>query len=419
MQRIPMLAGSRIAVASAPDDAVVLTPPPPRRAIADVGAAVRDALRFPLSGDPLEAAISPGARATIVVEPPALPLPGTPLEPRRAALAATVDELVRVGVPVERQTILVAGGLARRAGRRELEALVDPDFARRFRGRVEVHDAESDELVPLPLALPREVHVNRALIDADVVVAVSAAETVLHGGPGMLVAATDAATGRAAGASSLLETAGSQGWEIGLAIERALSRRAAIVGTSLVLTLPRFSGLLRGFPYEPDSVERVLRSPLRSLFGLLPAGLRHQALRSIPASRGVSAAFAGAPSVAHAEALLRGTEERARALSSPVDVMCVGVPFVTPYLPRERPNPLLAAYLALGIALRLWRDAFPVADGGTAILMHPFDRHFASPTQAPYREFFRELRGMAATDLSLVRDAELRAAVDERGIDLY
>src|SRR5215210_1127338 len=108
MQRIPMLAGSRIAVATAPDDAVVLTPPPPRRPIADVGAAVRDALRFPLSGEPLEAVISPGARATIVVEPPALPLPGTPLEPRRGALAATVDELARVGVPIERQTILVA-----------------------------------------------------------------------------------------------------------------------------------------------------------------------------------------------------------------------------------------------------------------------------------------------------------------------
>ena len=41
---------------------------------------------------------------------------------------------------------------------------------------------------------------------------------------------------------------------------------------------------------------------------------------------------------------------------------------------------LLAAYLGLGFALRLWRDSFPVVDGGTAILVHPFDRRFATAT---------------------------------------
>ena len=414
-----MLAGSRLALATAPDDALVLTPPPPRPHVADVGAAVRDALRFPLSGEPLEALVSRGARATIVVEPAALPLPATPLEPRQAAVAATVDELARVGIPVERQTILVAGGLARRASRRELEALVTPGFARRFRGRVDVHDVESDELVALPTGSAREVRVNRALVEADVVVTVSAAESVIHGGPGMFVAAADAATCRAASAFSLLETAASQGWQLGIAIERALARRAPLLGASLVLTLPRFSGVLQGFPYEPDSVERVVRSPLRPLFGLLPGGLRQRVLRSVPASRGVSAAFAGPPSVAHAEALLRGTEERARALAAPVDIVCVGVPIVTPYLPRERSNPLLAAFHALGIALRLWRDSFPVVDGGAAILMHPFDRRFPNPTQAPYRDFFRAIRGLAANDLALVRAAELEAARDERALDAY
>ncbi len=40
------------------------------------------------------------------------------------ALAAAIDELERLGVPTTRQTILVAGGLNRRAGHRELEALL-------------------------------------------------------------------------------------------------------------------------------------------------------------------------------------------------------------------------------------------------------------------------------------------------------
>ena len=114
-----------------------------------------------------------------------------------------------------------------------------------------------------------------------------------------------------------------------------------------------------------------------------------------------------------------GERDPLRALPAPVDILCVGVPFVTPYLPRERSNPLLAAFLALGIALRLWRETFPVVDGGTAILMHPFDRRFPNPTQAPYRDFFRAMRGLATNDLALVREAELQAGTDERALAAY
>lgn len=419
MTRIPLLAGSRIAIVNADEDAALLTPPPPREAIADVGAAVRDALRFPLSGEPLEALVPRGGRATVVVEPFSLPLPGTPVDPRQAAIAATVGELERAGIPTDRQTILVAGGLQRRTGRREVEVFVEPELARRFRGEVEVHDAESPDLVAVPAELRQEVRVNRALVETEIVVTVSAAETVLHGGPGTLVGAADASSIRAAGAYSLLETAASRGWQTGVAVERALARRGPVIGASLVLTLPRLTGVLHGYPYEAESLERVVRSPLRYLFGALPGTLRERALRSIPTARGVSAAYAGPPSVAHAEALLRGTEERARALAGPLDAICLGVPGTSPYLPRERPNPLLAAYLGLGLALRLWRESFPVVDGGTAILVHPFDRRFAHPSQQPYREFFRAVRGGTARDTELLRDAEGRAATDPKAIDAY
>src|SRR5439155_3824940 len=99
VRRVPMLAGSRLVVVTAEDDALVLRPPPPANAVADVGAAVRDALRFPLAGQPLEALVSRGRRATIVVEPPALPVPGAERDPRQAAIAAAVAELERLGVP--------------------------------------------------------------------------------------------------------------------------------------------------------------------------------------------------------------------------------------------------------------------------------------------------------------------------------
>ena len=401
------------------EDAVVLAPPPPREHVADVAAAVRDSLRFPLTGEPLESLVPRGGRATVVVEPPAQPLPQTPVDPRPAAIAAAIDELERVGIPSDRTTILVAGGLARRTAEHDVEQLVPPEFARRFKGSVEVHDAESPDLVPLPIEQRDDIRVHRALVDTDLVLAVSAAETVLHGGPSLLIGSSDPATIRAAGATSLLETAASQGWRLGVTLERALSHRVAIVGTSLVQTHPRLTGLLKGYPYEGESVEGLVRSPLRHLFGALPGVVRRRVLKTIPASRGISAAFSGPPSVAHAEALLRGTEERARSLGGPLDAVCLGIPGTTPYLPRERPNPLLAAYLGLGLALRLWRDAFPVAEGGTAILVHSFERRFAHPSQLPYRSFFRAIRGGSALEPGLVEQAERAAATDTKAIAAY
>ena len=414
-----MLAGSRLVVVTAEDDSLVLRPPPPGNAVADVGAAVRDALRFPLAGEPLEALVSRGTRATIVVEPPNLPLPGAERDPRQAAIAAAVAELERLGVPTGYQTLLVAGGLARRAGHDQLETLVSPDFARRFHGHVEVHDVESDDLVQLGTAGPLPLRVHPALVNTDLVVVVTAAETVLHGGPAALVGAAGPEVLRAAGAYSLLETSASQGWRLGLELERALLRRVPVIGASLVLNHPRLGGTLGGYPYETQALERVVRSPFRHLFHLLPGGLRAYVLRSLPLERTVAAAYGGPPSVAHTEALLRGVELRGITLDRPLDAVCIGVPRTTPYLPRERPNPLLGSYLGLGLALRLWRDSFPVADGGTAILMHRFQRHFTHPTQQPYRAFFAATRGAGQPDASSLGEAERSAGSDARALQAY
>jgi hypothetical protein len=414
-----MLSGSRLVVVTAEDDSLVLRPPPPGNAVADVGAAVRDALRFPLAGEPVEALVSRGTRATIVVEPPNLPLPGTERDPRQAAIAAAVAELERLGVPTGYQTLLVAGGLARRAGHDQLETLVSPDFARRFHGHVEVHDVESEDLVELGTAGPLPLRVHPALVNTDLVVVVTAAETVLHGGPAALVGAAGPEVLRAAGAYSLLETSASQGWRLGLELERALLRRVPVIGASLVLNHPRLGGTLGGYPYETQALERVVRSPLRQLFHLLPGGLRAYVLRSLPLERTVAAAYGGPPSVAHTEALLRGVELRGITLDRPLDAVCIGVPRTTPYLPRERPNPLLGSYLGLGLALRLWRDSFPVAEGGTAILMHRFRRHFTHPTQQPYRAFFAATRGAGKPDASSLGEAERSAGSDARALQAY
>jgi Lactate racemase N-terminal domain len=415
--RIPLLSGTRLVIASADDDAVLLLPPAPRGRPADVSAAVRDSLRFPLAGEPLESLARGARRATILVEPPALPIPGVPADPRQLAIGAVVDELERLGIPSGYQTILAAAGLGRKPTQRELGALVAPELARRFHGRVVVHDIEDTELAVLDADALPPLRLNAALVETDLVVVVGAAETVLHGGPASLLAASGPETLRAAAASSLLETGGSRGWQIAVALERALTRRVPVLGVSLVLNHPVVSGLWRGYPYAPAALERIAGSPLRFGFSILPDALRRDILRSLPVEITTAAAFAGPPSVAHAEALLRAVELRRTELDTPLDALVIGVPSTTPFLPRERPNPLLAAFLGLGLALRLWRDAFPIVDGGAVILVSRFVRHFAHPTQQPYRAFFNATR--VARDPEVLAEAERVAGADSRALESY
>ena len=139
-------------------------------------------------------------------------------------------------------------------------------------------------------------------------------------------------------------------------------------------------------------------------------------LAALPLEITASAVFAGPPSAAHAEALVRSVETESATLEQPLDAICIGIPRTTPFLPRERPNALIAATLGLGYALRLWRSEFPVRPGGTVILLSPLRRRFTHPTQQPYRTFFQATRN--GRDAVTLLEAE-RAAGDPRAIAAY
>jgi hypothetical protein len=164
-------------------------------------------------------------------------------------------------------------------------------------------------------------------------------------------------------------------------------------------------------------VRRIARSPLRGVFGRLPGIVRHRVLRNLPSELSAFAVYSGPPAVAHAEALLRAVESRAVRLEGRLDAIFIGVPHTTPHLPREAPNPALVAYLALGHALRLWRDAFPLVEGGTVVLLNRFTRRFPHPTQQPYRVLFQALSG--AREPEDMAEAERVASADARAITAY
>src|SRR6185312_6976723 len=190
-----------------------------------------------------------------------LPIPAATLGPRHFAIAAAADELDRLGV--ERLTIVVAGGLLRRTSPREIGLLFPPEFRRRFRGRIVVHDAEAEDLVALGDVDGIPLRVNRALVETDLVLPVTAAETVIDGGPGALLGATGPESLRAASSPSLLEASGSQGWR-------------------LALDLTRIAGPFTGYPHDEEAVDRMLRSRVRWLFQLAPGLVRQRLLDRLP-----------------------------------------------------------------------------------------------------------------------------------------
>ena len=155
--------------------------------------------------------------------------------------------------------MLVAGGLTRRAGRRELERLLRPERARAFRGRILVHDCEADDLRPIDVE-GRATRIHAALLDTDLVVTVGAGETVLHGGANALLGACAAGSIRAARAVSLLEPAGASGWRLAAALESEVRRSTPVVGLSLVLDRPRVDRPVPGLPVAGGVPRR--RGPL-------------------------------------------------------------------------------------------------------------------------------------------------------------
>ena len=158
---------------------------------------------------------------------------------------------------------------------------------------------------------------------------------------------------------------------------RAREQKVALIGVSLVLDLPRFTGAFSGYPHDVFAGDRVAHSPLRPVFSHLPAFLRRDILARRGRRLAATAAFAGRPSVAHAEALVRGVELRGARIDEPLDTLVVGAPWVGPHVPREPVNPVTAAAVAFGLALRLHRGDLPVRPGGTVILCHPLRRAFA------------------------------------------
>ena len=394
-------------------------PPPPRAAIADVGAAVRDALRFPLAGDRWRRSSTRGAaRHRSWSSRPHCPSPARTLDPRQARARRR-----RRRARGARRPGRAADDPRRRrprpapAGRRRSSASSTPE-AREFRGDVVVHDADDPDLVDARLGGEPAARLPRTRRHRPGRRRVSGADHRCTAAPHRCSRRRDAATvrGTPRPSRSCAQPPRRPGrWHS--PSRRARCPRPAI-GASLSLDLPRLSGRFAASRTSRPRVDRLaaLRSTPRSRCCRAPCAWR--VLRDVGSRARATAAFGGPPSVAHAEALLRGIEPRQRRLDEPLDTLCIGIPRTTLALPRERPNALAAAAMGLGYALRLWRDAFPVREGGTVILVAPLPA-LVRPPRRSSRTARSSRRRDGGPPSATLAEAERAAAADTRAIDAY
>ena len=372
MPRLPLLSGSRLPLVTVADDAVLLRPPPRARPAARRRGRGRRGASLPArrarrSRDLVTRGgrVDDRRRATLAARPRARP---STRASRRSR--PSIDELERLGMPAEQHTILVAGGLERRAGRRELERVLRPTEARDFRGTVVVHDAESPELRPLELdGRPRGARPPRAARDRP--------RRLRHG-------RRDVRARRRGGAARRVRGRGrSRRSRRRRPCSRRRSRRPA---RSPAGSQPRWPAhgrdgrLARARPPAPDRplprlpVARRRRRGARAARRCAgsrtccPARCAARLLQRLGARATPSRVLAGPPAVAHAEALLRGVSLRGVPLAAQLDTIVVPLPWAVAPRParaaepdhrrgdRARPR---AAPLARRLAARRGRDDRP------------------------------------------------------------
>ena len=343
---------------------------------------------------------------------PCCPLPGTIDDPRRDALARVLDELdgpaCRRGAPDAARC-----GRARTPRRPRAARLAPaPRRARDFRGSLVVHDCEADDLVRLETDAEVAVRIHPALVETDLVVTVTAAETVLHGGPAALLGACSAGALRAAGAESLLEPHTSSGWALACAIESALARQVPVLGVSILLDLPQATGPFSGYPWDPEARTALADSVLRRLLNAAPgSGAPRSA--STRRARALTGRGHGRPSLgrprrgAAPRDLAARDDARGAARHDRRPAPVEGRPSAPRgpepgHCGRDRARSRAAALAGPPTA----------REGGTIVLLHPFSRTTGHGPQAPYRALLAALRDGPAG--ARVREAEAVAGRDRR-----
>jgi hypothetical protein len=137
--------------------------------VADLRAALQEALRRPLDLPPLRDLAKPGWKVTVAFDDPTVPCYGPVWEP---AIRSVLEELEHAGVKKRDVSLLCANALHRKFTRGELGKVIGKELVQEFGYRLLCHDAEDPENLSF-LGATRsgyDVEINRRVTDSDLTV---------------------------------------------------------------------------------------------------------------------------------------------------------------------------------------------------------------------------------------------------------
>ena len=142
--------------------------------VADLAAAVRNALDHPLGLPPIREMVRPGARVAIAFDDPTVTSFG-PI--RGVAIEGVLAQLAEAGVPEANVSLICANALHRKFTRDELATIIGRDLVDRFGDRLFCHDAEDAANIVsfgTTAAHGYDVELSRQAAEADLCVYVNA-----------------------------------------------------------------------------------------------------------------------------------------------------------------------------------------------------------------------------------------------------
>jgi hypothetical protein len=402
--RTLLFSGFEVRAPQIPEDARVLVPPIPLPEVRNLPAELDRALENPEAGPALRTLLTTARRVTLVLDDPSLPVPPVSRDCRRDRLEAVLRAAARAAVPAKRFRVLVANGLSRQWRPSELTQWLGAQNTSAV--PVACHDAEDSEgLLRVGDAPEGPIEVNRALVDADLVVHLNVVSTPLMAGTfGLSQGAVGYRTTRFLSAPALFEatdnpfTPGSTLHQAHGRVAATLAQRVPVFQLSAVLNSALWGPALAALLRSSAGLSRPLQ-----MWNALPAAVRHRAARLVKAAYRPTHLFAGPPEAVAPRALKAFWGQHELATEGDADVLVFGLPDQGPGSVHASQNPVLAAHLALAYVANLYTGRPLLRPGGILVFANPLTPAFDRAAHLPHQELYEKV-------LRLERDPAALAA---------
>jgi lactate racemase len=391
LERPLLFSGFELSAPALPNYARTVQPPLPLPGLMNFRASVEDALEEPLDGSPVRGRIQATDRVTVVVDDFGLPVPPLANDCREVMVQAFLELLEERGVTPDRVKILVANGLSRQWRQTELLEWLGPAISRYT---VSCHDAENTENVArLGEESGGPLELNKAVVEADVVLYVNVVSTPLHAGLFGLISGTASyRTARLLNAPRVFDedrsplVPGSSFHRAHQTLAALLTKKTKVVQLSAVLNNELWAQGVTALIRSDEGLSRPMQ-----MWNALPQAVRHRAARLLKASYRPVDVICGSPEVVEPRALEVYYRQNEVELQGQSDVVVFGVPDQGPASVRSSQNPVLTTHLALGYLANLHLDAPLLKEGGVLVFANPLTRDFDTRVHAPHLEFYEKV----------------------------